>query len=133
MYLIVLGLYVSDYFAPVGRLIGHLPENTFFGIVRVVVVHFDNLVFDFGEFVVQVGESFGVLLNFFLADPFVDGPGYFFDEPELEEVLNDVEALLQNVLVLSIVIELPLLLGQAGLLPIIHNKVIKNPSTLYCQ
>lgn len=99
----------------------------------VVVVHLDNLVFYFGEFVVQVGESFGVLLNFFLPDPLVDGPGYFFDKPELEEVLNDVEALLENVLVLSVVIELPLLLHLAGLLLIIHNKVIKSPSTPFCQ
>lgn len=99
----------------------------------VVVVHLDNLIFDFVEFVVQVGESFGILLNFFFPDPLIDGPGYFFDESELKEVLNDVEALLENILILSIFIKLPLLLRQGGLLLIIHNKVIKDPSTPFCQ
>lgn len=52
----------------------------------------------------QVFQSLAVLSYFLFSDFFVDGACYFFDESELEEVLEYVETFLEDVLFLGIVV-----------------------------
>jgi hypothetical protein len=89
--------------------------------VGVVIVHLDDLVLDFVELLMEVSQPLSVLCYFLFPDLSVDGTGDLFDEAEPEEVFYGVEAVLEDVFVLGVIVELAFLLSQSSLLSIIHK------------
>ena len=87
----------------------------------VVIVHLDDLILDFVELLMEVCQPFPILCYFFFPDLLINGASDLFDEAELEEILDGVEAVLEDVFVLGVVVELAFLLGQSSLLSIIHK------------
>lgn len=87
----------------------------------VVIVHFDYLALDFVELFMKVSQPLAILSNFFFSNFLVNRTSYLFNETELEEVFDNVKAVLKDVLVLGVVIELAFLLRYSSLLSIIHK------------
>ena len=94
--------------------------------MRVVVVHLYDLVLDLHELLVQVCQPLPILSDLLFPHSLIDRTCNLLDQPELVQVLNNVETLLQDVILLSVVVQLLFLLCDRPLLPIIHNKVNKN-------
>lgn len=121
-YFVIFGLDVPDYLPPIGRLVCDLSEHALPPLVVALVVgHLHDLVLDPAQLLVQLRQPFPVLVQLLLPHAPVDRPGYLFDQSEPEEKLQDVEALLQNVLLLSLVAQLPLLPQDGALFGSLHR------------